>query len=501
MILPNDPHDKELARLVHPDDWKNPTPAGRYNLVVIGAGTAGLVAAAGAAGLGGKVALIEKHLMGGDCLTVGCVPSKALLSAAHVAHRVRHAGEYGVAGVNSASVDFPQVMERMRRLRAHIAHHDSARRFSDLGVDVYLGEGRFLSSDTIEVGGQKLRFARALIATGGRAVVPPVPGLAETPHLTNENVFTLTELPKRLAVIGGGPIGCEMAQAFARFGSAVTIFDKGKVLLSKEEPEASALLRQVLLREGVSLQLETELISVAVADGAKKIAFKVQDGNEQTLLFDQILVAAGRAPNVEGLGLEAAGVKFDTHKGVKVDGKLTSSNPHIFAAGDVAGHFQFTHAADAMSRMVLRNALFFGRSKLDELVMPWVTYTEPEVARVGQDAAGAKRADAKMTTYTVQMAQMDRAIVEGDTEGFATVHVDGKGHILGATIVARHAGEMITPITLAMTKKLKLSDLGETIFPYPTQTEVLKRVADQSSRARLTPFVKSLLERFLRWRR
>ncbi len=501
MIQPNDEHNQALTQNVHPSDWKNPVAKGRYNLVVVGAGTAGLVTAAGAAGLGAKVALIEKHLMGGDCLNVGCVPSKALLSAAHIAHTLQKAASFGVRGGEAGRVDFASVMERMRRLRAGISRHDSAKRFSGLGVDVFFGDAKFVSPETVDVQGQILKFARAVVATGARAAAPPITGLTDTGYLTNESVFSLTTLPPRLGIIGAGPIGCEMAQAFRRLGADVTVLAKDPVVLPREDAAASQLLGEILKREGVALKLGIDLVSVNRSPEGKQIVWKTAQGTQETLTVDEILVAAGRAPNVEDMGLEAAGVRFDKHKGVEVDDHLRTTNKRIFAAGDVAGSFQFTHAADAMARIVIKNALFFGRDKLSGLVVPWATYTDPEVAHVGLSESEAERRGLDVSTHQVDMNTMDRAIVEGDTDGFARVIVDKKGFILGATIVARHAGEMIAPIVLAMTSKQKLSAVGATIFPYPTQTEVLKRVADAANRDRLTPTVKSLLARFLKWRR
>jgi pyruvate/2-oxoglutarate dehydrogenase complex dihydrolipoamide dehydrogenase (E3) component len=358
IISPWDAHNQRLASHVHPPDWKNPKPASRYNLVVIGAGTAGLVCAAGAAGLGAKVALIERHLMGGDCLNVGCVPSKAVIRASRAAAAVRDAGAFGVHVPEGVGMDFGRAMERMRRLRASISPHDSAKRFSELGVDVFIGEGRFSDAQTVEVAGERLAFKKAVIATGARAAAPLVAGLEEISYLTNETVFSLTELPQRLAVIGAGPIGCEMAQAFARFGSEVFLVETMHGILPREDEDASAVVLESIQKDGVKLLCCGKQLRLAKADGGK-VRLRVEShGKGYDEVVDQLLVAVGRAPNVEGLGLEAAGVAF-TQKGVQVNDRLQTTQPNIFAAGDICSPYQFTHAADFMARIVIRNALFF----------------------------------------------------------------------------------------------------------------------------------------------
>lgn len=499
-VLPWDQHNQKLAAHVHPADWKNPTPNGRYNLFVIGAGTAGLVTAVGAAGLGAKVALIEKHFMGGDCLNVGCVPSKALIRAARAAAAVREAGAFGVRVPGEAIVDFPAVMERMRRLRADISHHDSARRFQDLGVDVFLGAGSFTGDDTIEVGGQTLQFAKAVIATGARAAAPDLPGLKEVPYLTNETIFSLTELPKRLGILGAGPIGCEMAQSFARFGAEVFLIEADGGVLAREDREAAALVRASLERDGVKILGGGK--SLALARSAGGITLTRKDGaTPYAIEVDQLLVAVGRAPNVEHLGLDTVGVQFD-RKGVKVDDHLRTTNPRIFACGDICSAYQFTHAADFMARIVIQNALFKSRARASDLIIPWATYTSPELAHVGLTADTAAKKGIAIDTYTQEMSKVDRAILDGETEGFVRIHVrKGTDEIVGATVVAAHAGDLIGELTLAMKGKLGLKTIGSAIHPYPTQAEAIRKTGDLYNRTRLTPFVKNLMKRWLAWQR
>jgi mercury(II) reductase len=499
-VLPRDKHNAELVANVHPSDWINPEPAPRYNLVVIGGGTAGLVTAAGAAGLGAKVALVERHSLGGDCLNVGCVPSKAIIRSSRAAYDISDAERLGVSANGGTTVDFAGVMERMRELRAKISHHDSAGRFRDLGVDVFLGEAHFSGPDTVEVDGKTLRFKKAVIATGARPIAPPADGLAEAGFLTNETVFSLTERPDRLVVIGGGPIGCELAQAFRRLGSEVDIVGRAPQFLPREDPEAAAILETAFKNEGINIWLDTSLKKVTT-DGAKKIVHVEKDGEEKAIEADEILVGAGRAPNVEGLNLEAVGVEYDK-RGVVVDDNLRTTNPCIFAAGDICLNFKFTHTADAAARIVIQNALFWGRKKLSALTVPWCTYTDPEIAHVGLYETDAEKQGIAVDTFTRELKEVDRAIVEGETEGLVKVHVKkGSDTIVGATIVARHAGEMISEITLAIVGGVGLGTIAGVIHPYPTQAEAIKQVGDAYNRTRLTPFVKNIFSRLMAWQR
>jgi len=500
-LEPHDEHNQTLADNVHPSDWENPQPDGRYNLVVIGAGTAGLVTAVGATGLGAKVALIERELMGGDCLNVGCVPSKGIISAARAAAAVRGAGEFGVRVPEGVQVDFPAAMERMRRLRAGISHHDSAARFQGLGVDVFLGQASFHGPETIEVGGQTLRFKKAVIATGARAAELPIPGLKETGVLTNETIFSLTELPRRLAVIGAGPIGSEMAQTFARFGSQVTLIEKDAHVLVREDADAARIVQEAMLRDGVDIRLNSETVRLA-RDGEEKIVTVKTNGAEEEIRADEVLVGIGRKPNVEGLNLERVGVDYDPRAGVTVNDRLQTTNPRIFAAGDICSRLKFTHAADFMARIVIQNALFFGRRKASSLTIPWCTYTSPELAHVGLTEAEAEKQGVEIDTFTQPLRGVDRAILDGQTEGFVKIHVaKGSDKIVGATIVAENAGDMIGSLSIAMTNGIGLGKIANSIHPYPTQAEAIRKVGDQYNRTRLTPLVKAAFSKFLAWTR
>ena len=500
LVKPADAHNTRLLSYLHPPDWRNPSPSPRYNLVVIGAGTAGLVTAAGAAGLGARVALVEKSLLGGDCLNVGCVPSKAVIRCARAAFDVNESARFGVRAC-MAQPDFAAVMERMRKLRADLSPHDSAQRFAKLGVDVFLGEAHFAGPDAIEVGGKILRFKKAVIATGARAIKPPVPGLAEAGYLTNETVFNLTQCPPRLAVVGGGPIGCELAQAFQRLGSQVSLFHKNAHLLDREDMEAAAIVQNAFVHEGIKLLVSARIIRVERTDAAKVIWYESQ-GKEESLAVDEILIGTGRAPNVEGLNLEAVGVQYDRRKGVLVNDCLQTTNPHIFAAGDVCLNWKFTHAADFSARIVIQNALFLGRKKASALTMPWCTYTDPEIAHVGLYERDAHARGVEVDTYVREFKEVDRAVLDGEEDGFVKFHTrKGSDQILGATIVARHAGEMISEISVAMASRMGLGKLASIIHPYPTQAEAIRQCGDAYNRTRLTPTVKKWMTRWLAWQR
>ena len=500
VVEPWDEHNQTLVRNVHPGDWVNPEPVPRYNLVVIGAGTAGLVTAAGAAGLGAKVALVERHLMGGDCLNVGCVPSKALLRAARAWADVRDAGAFGVDVPPGTRVNFPSVMERMRRLRAQISRTDSARRFRDLGVDVFLGEGRFSGPDAVEVGGKILRFKRAVIATGARAAAPPIPGLAEVGYLTNETVFSLTELPRRLAVIGAGPIGCELAQAFARFGSLVYLIEAQHGILPNEDRDAAEIVLRALVRDGVTLLCCGGDLKVATGVGGKRLTVD-SHGRHYDIVVDEILVGVGRRPNIENLGLDRAGVAVEK-TGVRVNDRLQTTNPRIYAAGDVCSPYKFTHNSDFQARIVIQNALFLGRAKASALTIPWCTYTDPEIAHVGMYEREAQAKGLPVRTFVQELGDVDRAVLDGEAEGFVKVLVRaGTDKILGATVVARHAGEMLPELTLAIGHGLGLGKIATTIHTYPTQAEAIRKLGDAYNRTRLTPFLKKAFQKWLTWTR
>ncbi|MBW4631230.1 MAG: mercuric reductase [Iphinoe sp. HA4291-MV1] len=499
-VRPMDEYNQTLVSYVHPLDWVNPQPADCYDLVVIGAGTAGLVVARGAAlvGAGLKVALIEKHLMGGDCLNFGCVPSKCLIRSSRVVGEMWNAKAYGIHAPKYIDVDFSEVMTRMRRLRARISHHDSAKRFQKMGVDVFLGKAQFSSSGTVEVGDKTLYFKKAVIATGTRPLQPSIPGIEEALYLTNETVFSLIQKPQRLVVIGGGPIGCELAQAFRRLGCEVILFHKGTHILNKEDADAAEIVQKVFIQEGIRLVLNCQIQKVEKTHDGKTLYFTC-NGKQDVVTVDEILVGTGRVPNVEGLNLDTVGVEYDQRQGVKVNDYLQTTNPKIYAAGDICMRWKFTHAADAAARIVIRNALFspfgLGRKKLSSLVMPWVTYTDPEIAHVGMYEHQAQEMGIDVATIKIPFTDIDRALADGEEEGFVKIHHPKRSDkILGATIVARHAGEMISQITTAIVGNIGLNKLSQVIHPYPTQAEAIRKAADvYYLSTALTPNTKRLL--------
>ncbi|MBW2389926.1 MAG: mercuric reductase, partial [Deltaproteobacteria bacterium] len=490
-------------------------------------------AAAGAAGVGAKVALIERSLLGGDCLNSGCVPSKSLLRSAHAIADLRAAAAVGVnVAQDGVEVDFPAIMERLRKIRSRISENDSAHRFQHvLGVDVFIGDGRFVDRSRIEVAGATLRFSKAVIATGARPFVPPIEGLEEAGYFTNETIFSLTELPPRMAIIGGGPIGetifsltelpprmaiigggpigCELAQAFASLGSHVTLIEMASQFLTREDPDAAAILRTALEQDGVDVALGASIKAVEGSNepGSVKRLRLLRGGGgggggkEESIEVDAILVGAGRIPNVDGLGLELAGVRQD-RRGVLVDDYLRTDNKNIYAAGDVCMATKFTHAADFASRAVIQNALFFGRKKLSALTIPWCTYTRPEIAHVGLYGHEAEERGIELDTYLRPFSEVDRAIAEGDEEGFVKIHTEkGSDKIVGATIVAKHAGEMISEISVAMAGGVGLSRIASVIHPYPTQAEAIRQLGDAYNRTKLTPTVAKIFRWFLSIRR
>jgi len=468
---------RQLLDNVAPAGWRNPTPPGTYDFVVIGAGPAGVAAARAAAALGAKTALIEQRRIGGDRLNVGDIPSKSLIRTARDYADIRDAHRFGAEAPADLPADFPRAMERMRRIQAHLSRGVAAARLAEEGVDVYFGAARFRSAAVVDVGDQSLPFAKALIATGALPRTLPIPGLGESGYLTNETVFDLTERPSRLLVIGGGPLGCELAQAFCRLGCHVILAQDDPMFLPNEERDAAQYLAHALDKDGVEIHLNTTVVSVG-RDGAHKSANLVTAGDRFSVTVDEILAGIGRAPNIENLDLEAAGVGYDPETGVHVDDRLRTSNRRVYAAGDVCMTHKFTHAAMAAGRLAVGNALLRKRGRLSALKIPWCTYTDPEIAHVGMYVRDARRNNIPVKTYTVLMHDVDRAVTDGEEDGFVKIHIrDGSDEILGATIVARHAGEMINDLSLAITHRIGLSALADVIHAYPTQANAVKLAA------------------------
>lgn len=443
------------------------------DICVIGAGSGGLSVAAAAAAFGVSVVLIEKGKMGGDCLNTGCVPSKALIAAASRAAAFRHHAQFGIDST-PPRIDFPRVMAHVHEVIAAIAPNDSIARFEGLGVRVIQAAAQFVDANTVQAGEELVRARRFVIATGSRAFVPPIPGLAQTPYLTNETIFELAQCPAHLAIIGGGPIGMEMAQAFRRLGARVTVIEAADAL-AKDDPECTALVLETLRGEGVHILQQTKVVSVAGTEGA--ISLRIEEsGAERDIEATHLLVAAGRAPTTQGLGLDAAGIAFDK-KGITVDQGLRTTNRKVYAIGDVAGGLQFTHVAGDHAGLVIRNALFRLPVNARTRVVPWVTYTQPELAHVGLSEREAKAAGHSIRVLRWTYHENDRAQAERATHGHIKVITTARGKILGATIVGEIAGEMISTWSLAITQGMNIRAFAGTIVPYPTLSEIGKRAA------------------------
>lgn len=496
---PQDGYESHRRDNLHPEGWVNPPSDETYDLVVIGAGPAGLAAMDLATELGFRVALIERHLIGGTCFNTGCVPSKTLIRTAQVYAEMRDAARYGARAPAEVEVDFAAAMDRVRRVRSHLSSAGSVRRLVARGIDVFFGSMKFTGTDTLTVNGQPLRFRKALIATGARPHIPEVEGLKQAGFLTNANVFNLTELPPRLLVIGGGPLGCELAQAFRRLGSRVTIAQDKPLFLEREERDAAQTISDAFARDGIEVRLNTTVVAVRVENGEKRVDM-VSDDYHSTVAVDAILTGVGRLPNVQGLDLERAGVRYDEFSGIEVDDFLRSSNPRIYAAGDVCLQAQYTDIAAESARIVVHNALLKGRDRLSKLIVPWCTYTDPEIAHVGMYVRDANRRGIPIKTFTVPMHQIDRAVTDGEQDGFVKIHIrDGSDTILGATIVASRAGDMINEITLAMVAGIGLRTLSKVIHAYPTRAEAIREAAKAYNRTRLTSKVRERLRRWLRF--
>ncbi len=476
--------ERECLANLSPTGWRNPTPQRRYDLLVIGAGPAGLVAAREAVALGARVALIERHRLGGDCLNYGCIPSKSLLRTARLYAEMRHAENFGAVVPSPISFDWPAAMLRLQRIRTRISRTDSAASLCNAGIALFFGNARFIGPDAVDVGGVRLRFRKALIATGAGPMLPDIPGLNEVGFLTSETVFDLEAMPQSLLVIGGGPLGCELAQAFARLGTRTVIAHSEPLFLPQEERDAAQMVSDSLARDGVEIHLNSKAVK-ARADGGMKCVDLLSDGRTTTTTVEQILTGIGRAPAIHGLALEAAGVTYDTEAGVHVDDFLRTRNPRIYAAGDVCLEHRFTNTAAASARIVVKNALRRGRARLSALTVPWCTYTDPEIAHVGLYVRQARALDIPVKTFTVPMHDVDRAIADSEEAGFVKIHVrEGTDRILGATIVARNAGEMINSVSLALASGIGLGGLAEVIHAYPTQGAAIRQAADAYVRTR-----------------
>lgn len=481
--VPQDARGRARVAHLRPQGSTRPEPANCYPLVVIGAGFAGLVAAETAAAHGVKVALIERDVIGGTCINTGCVPSKAIIRTSRLYAEMRDAVRYGAQVPPAIPLDFAATMARVRRIRARLGGRDSARRLAAAGVDVFFGNARFSGPGAINVDGTTLHFDKALIATGARPRQPDIPGLAEAGYLTNETFFEIDALPRRLLVIGGGPIGCEQAQALRRLGAEVTIVQCAPLFLEREERDAAQLLSDALAHDGVQVRLNTRVLGVRTEPGGKRVDL-VSDDYHNTIEVDAILAGVGRAPNVDNLGLESVGVEYDVDRGVHVDDFLSTTNRRIFAAGDVCLEHKHGHTAAVSAEIAAGNALLGKHGRWSRVILPWVTFTDPEVAHVGLYVREANRRHIPVKTFTILMHDVDRAVTDSEEAGFVKIHLrEGTDRILGATIVARHAGDMINEITLAMMAKIGLRKLSRVVHTYDTQAEAIQKAAKACERA------------------
>lgn len=447
-----------------------------YDLVVIGGGSGGLTAATIAGRVGAQVLLVDKQYLGGDCLHYGCVPSKALIRCANVAHTVRDAGRFGVKLHGNSTVDFSDVMQYVREAIDVVGNSDSEEVLRSRGVDVVFGGARFLSPTRIQVGDRQLEASRSIISVGSRAVAPPIPGLRKAGFIDHVGLFQLNEQPRRLVVIGGGPIGVEMGQAMARLGSEVTILERSDRLLRNDDEELARLLA-AYLEEELTLLVGASVTEVRRLAHGKTVVFE-EDGEQKTIDCDEILVATGRKPNLEELGLAEAGVDFNS-KGIIVNDRLRTTAPNIWACGDCTGSYQFTHFAEAQARVATRNALFAGNEKFKEKDVPWTTFSDPEVAHVGMTEAQARAEHDPIRVYRFPYAELDRAVCDGMTKGLGKIVCDLNGNILGASLLGSHAGEAITEIVIAMKASIPLHKLAQFIHVYPTLGRIIRRLGDQ----------------------
>jgi pyruvate/2-oxoglutarate dehydrogenase complex dihydrolipoamide dehydrogenase (E3) component len=533
-VWPLDEYNTALLNNVHPPDWQDPKVTSgnnHYDMVVIGGGTAGLITAAGSAGVGARVAMIEEHLLGGDCLNVGCVPSKTLIHSANLAHTVRgdmkRLSEAGITlDPSTVQVDFTKVMERVRKIRSEISHHDSAERYSkELGVEIYIGRGKFTSETSVEVNGQTLTFKRAAIATGGYPTLISIDGLkelyeqaswpkADAPRpmvITNETIFNLTNAPKKLVVVGAGVIGLEMAQAMQRLGVPTTVLGRSGQILNKEDPDMALVVKEQMIADGVDFRLDVteyhkvELTGTVLENGHPEMKVTIQEKGSDSLtelVCDAFLIAAGRRPNVTGMDLELAKVQYDDQIGLVVNDKLQTTNHRIYGVGDCCSQYKFTHAADFMARAVIRNALFLGKEKMSSLLIPYATFTSPEIASVGLYESDLKAKGIECRIIEKHFKNNDRSITDDATQGLVRIRVDAKSDkILGASIVGEGAGNMISEITLAMQTETGLGSLAAVIHPYPTTAEAIRHCGDLYNKTRLTTTVKTLLRGIIKLQR
>ena len=448
-----------------------------YDIGVIGGGAGGLTVTAGAAQLGAKTLLVEKeNELGGDCLHFGCVPSKTLIKSAHVYHLIKNSRKFGLPSMDLPPVDFREISKRIRSVIATIQHHDSKERFCKLGARVEFGQPTFADEHSIRLNGNTFSAKTWVIATGSSPVAPPIKGLDQTPHITNKEIFYLDRLPESMIVLGGGPIGSEMSQAFCRLGTRVSVVDMAPQILVNEDPDMADLVRDVLSSEGVEFYLNSAIEEVNDLGSEKEVKIKTKEGNVLSLKAETVLLSLGRGPNTNGLGLEDIGVEYN-RRGIKVDNRLRTNHKHIYAAGDINGGFQFTHAAGYEGGIVLSNAIFHLPRKVDYTFMPWCTYTDPPLGSIGMNEKSAKAAGINYTVWTEEFKDNDRSLAEGESIGRIKMILNEKEKPIGVQILGPHAGDLLAEWVAVLNGKVKLSTLAAAVHPYPTIGEINKKVA------------------------